>query len=324
MEELISVIVPVYKVEQYLDRCIKSLVEQTYSNIEIIIVDDGSPDNCPMMCDKWKKEDTRIRVIHKKNGGLSDARNAGLEVAKGVYVAFVDSDDYVDMQYIEILYYMMKRTNADLVACNCEIVKQEQSCKPRKKKIVTNIKEKELKEITTTTIGVNAWNKLYKRTLFEHIRFPVGKIHEDAGIWWKIVYYASKVVAVEEKLYFYCQNPESIMHTAFTMKHMDLVDVLFSQYKEFKHLNEHEYACRILRACLDSYPLLYLNLKKGQDFNKANRKSFFQSYRRSLGESLKEQELDVKMKLKHLLYCYCPIFIECLYQRRHIDVINVK
>ena len=112
--DLISVIVPVYKVEAYLDRCVQSIVDQTYTNLDIILVDDGSPDRCPQMCDEWAKRDRRIRVIHKENGGLSDARNAGLRMAAGAFVAFVDSDDDVDLQYIEALYRALNDAQADI------------------------------------------------------------------------------------------------------------------------------------------------------------------------------------------------------------------
>ena len=113
-KDLISIIVPVYKVEPYLDRCIQSIVNQTYKNLEIILVDDGSPDNCPVMCDTWAQRDTRIKVIYKKNSGLADARNMGLEVAKGTYLTFVDSDDYVDERFVECLYAQIQESDAQI------------------------------------------------------------------------------------------------------------------------------------------------------------------------------------------------------------------
>ena len=114
---LITIIVPIYRVEQYLDRCVKSLVNQTYTKIEILLVDDGSPDSCPMLCEEWGKRDTRIKVLHKENGGLSDARNYGIVHAKGEYVSFVDSDDYVSTNYIKYLYGLIEKTGADTSCC---------------------------------------------------------------------------------------------------------------------------------------------------------------------------------------------------------------
>ena len=118
MGELISVIIPIYNVEAYLDECIASVIAQTYSNLEIILVDDGSPDNCPQMCDEWAAKDSRIRVIHKENGGLSDARNAGIDIATGEYIAFVDSDDWIEPEMYEIMLAALKNENADICACN--------------------------------------------------------------------------------------------------------------------------------------------------------------------------------------------------------------
>lgn len=119
--EQISIVVPIYKVEAFLDRCVASLVNQTYQNLEIILVDDGSPDRCGQICDEWAKKDARIRVIHKENGGLSDARNAGIGIATGKYIAFIDSDDWVSKLYIEKLYQIMQLENGDIA--ECEIVR---------------------------------------------------------------------------------------------------------------------------------------------------------------------------------------------------------
>ncbi|MBR1540013.1 MAG: glycosyltransferase [Clostridia bacterium] len=124
-EELISIIVPVYKVEKYLDKCINSIVSQTYKNLEVILVDDGSPDSCGKMCDEWTQKDTRIKVIHKENGGLSDARNFGLDCAKGKYIQFVDSDDYIEKDMIEFLYKNLKENNADISICSNYMVDEE-------------------------------------------------------------------------------------------------------------------------------------------------------------------------------------------------------
>ena len=118
----ISVIIPVYKVEEYISRCIKSVVDQTYSNLEIILVDDGSPDNCPAICDKWAEKDSRIKVIHKKNGGLSDARNAGMQIASGEFIGFVDSDDWISKEMYQLLYENMKENESDISACGVKLV----------------------------------------------------------------------------------------------------------------------------------------------------------------------------------------------------------
>ena len=144
MEELISVIVPIYKVEAYLERCIGSIVNQTYQNLEIILVDDGSPDSCPDICDAWKEKDDRIKVIHKKNGGLSDARNAGMQIMAGTYISYIDSDDWVANDMYEKMMYAIKKNDADICECQFEktagIVKSNKEQQTDK---VTNLKRKE-------------------------------------------------------------------------------------------------------------------------------------------------------------------------------------
>ena len=124
-EDLITIVIPIYKVEKYLDKCIKSVINQTYKNLEIILVDDGSPDNCPKKCDEYEKKDTRIKVIHKENGGLSDARNAGIDIAKGKYITFIDSDDYVSEDYVEYMYNLLKQNNTKMSTCETQVVNIE-------------------------------------------------------------------------------------------------------------------------------------------------------------------------------------------------------
>ena len=214
--KLVSVIVPVYKVEQYLDRCLKSLVDQSYSNIEIILVDDGSPDKCYQICEKWAQRDNRIKVIHKANGGLSDARNKGLELAKGEYVCFVDSDDYVAKKYIEILYNLMRNNHTDMSAVSLkEVFSMEQEIDENEayEKITTVFEGKEaIKQLFFNDTFANyAWNKMYKRELFENIRFPVGRKMEDLGTTYKLLLNAKRIAYSTQVLYYYYQREDSIL-----------------------------------------------------------------------------------------------------------------
>ncbi|MBQ7890388.1 MAG: glycosyltransferase [Erysipelotrichaceae bacterium] len=221
MGDLISVIVPVYKVGEYLDECVQSIVSQTYKNLEIILVDDGSPDQCPEMCDKWANKDDRIRLIHKKNGGLSDARNAGLDIATGDYIAFVDSDDWIQHDMYERMLNALIESEADICACGIK------ACFPDKEsslnaKAVIGASEKVLEMIYSDTIyPVAAWNKLYKKELWKDFRFPVGKICEDAFTTYLLVHKANKIVQIEDLLYNYRIRENSIMTSSFTKKRMD-------------------------------------------------------------------------------------------------------
>ena len=220
-KDLISIIVPVYKVEEYLGDCIQSIVNQTYQNLQIILVDDGSPDCCGKICDEWMVKDKRIEVIHKKNGGLSDARNAGLNVATGAYIAFVDSDDWIEPQMYEVLLEVMKKEEADIVACG--II----DTYPEKKVIhsfpyATGASEKFLKMIyQDTKFPVASWNKLYRKELWENFRFPKGKICEDAFTTYLLLDKASKVVQIPDALYHYRIRESSIMTSEFRTSRMD-------------------------------------------------------------------------------------------------------
>lgn len=221
---LISVIVPVYKVEPYLDRCVQSIVDQTYTNLEIILVDDGSPDNCPAMCDAWAAKDSRIRVIHKANGGLSDARNAGMAIAKGEYIGFVDSDDWISEDYIDYLYRAVVERNADISACDIRIVYEMSSAEHSAFNCERYTAEQALDTLTRgETFRAVAWNKLYRRDLLEGERFPVGRYHEDEFFTYRILAKAERLSYVDCGLYFYFQRQGSIMNSV-SLKHLDTLD----------------------------------------------------------------------------------------------------
>lgn len=239
--DLISVIVPVYKVEQYLNKCVESIVNQTYKNLEIILVDDGSQDSCPQICDEWARKDSRVKVLHKENGGLSDARNVGLHIAKGEYVAFVDSDDWLDDEYLEIMHCKINEHDADLVACDFLMAYDDSES-------VSKVSDFNF-EINTTEEAMGylikgnkyravAWNKLYKADLLRNESFPVGKIHEDEFFSYKIIAKSKKLVYIERPLYYYRQRSGSIM-SGFSKKHitvleayLERIDLLKSCYPE--------------------------------------------------------------------------------------------
>lgn len=224
--DLISVIVPVYKVEPYLDKCVQSIVDQTYRNLEIILVDDGSPDRCGEMCDDWAAKDSRIRVVHKKNGGLSDARNAGMEIAAGDYIAFVDSDDWIDVNYLHHLYRAIRETGAGIAACDIRLVKEGEAAVPAGDcggYRVCTPEEAICDILSGSGFRAVAWNKLYHRRFLDGEKYPVGKHHEDEFVTYRILAKAEKLVYVDLPLYCYLQRSGSIMHT-ISMKRLDALD----------------------------------------------------------------------------------------------------
>ncbi len=224
---LISVIVPVYKVEAYLDCCVSSIVNQTYRNLEIILVDDGSPDNCPAMCDQWAKKDNRIKVIHKDNGGLSDARNVGMSIATGEYVGFIDSDDYISPEMYQYLYDRIIKDNSDISACGVEMVFEDGS-PPRsmtaRGQCVLTTKEALEAIVTESWLKQPVWNKLYKASLIRDIPFPVGKFHEDVFWSYQAIAKATRVSISDTPCYFYMQRNGSIMGTSYSIKRLDAIE----------------------------------------------------------------------------------------------------
>ena len=222
MDPLISIIVPVYQVEPYLDRCVQSILDQTYAHTEIILVDDGSPDRCPQMCDQWAERDDRIRVIHKSNGGLSSARNAGLDICSGDYIGFVDSDDWIRPDMYRKMLEAMLAEKADI--CACRIV----SCFPDREVILGGADYAAggsmfmLERLYSDSLyPVSAWNKLYRKELWVSYRFPEGKICEDAFTTYLLLHKADRIVQIPDPLYCYRIRQGSIMTSSFTAKSMD-------------------------------------------------------------------------------------------------------
>lgn len=237
--ELISIVVPVYKVEPYLDKCVSSIVNQTYKNLEIILVDDGSPDNCPAMCDAWAEKDNRIRVIHKPNGGLSDARNAGMSVATGELMAFVDSDDWIAPDMYEKLYHHLTEDGSDIAACGVQMV-WENNTPPR---LLTRPGSRTLNRdeamqaiIEESWLKQPVYYKLYKSKLVRDICFPVGKYHEDVFWSYQAVGKTSKVSVSDYVGYYYLQRGGSIMGEGYSIKRLDAIE---AKVRRCDYMREH-------------------------------------------------------------------------------------
>ena len=223
---LLSIIVPVYKVENYLPKCIDSILAQTFTDFELILVDDGSPDDCPALCDAAAEKDARVRVIHQKNGGLSAARNAGLDAARGAWIGFVDSDDYIAPEMYEVLYQAVQSTGADLALCDyAEVDEAGTPCPP----MHVSLSEGELtgQELLKRASGLMvqlAWNKLYRRAIFTQLRYPEGKLNEDLFLIPEVCLQIQKAVVVPKALYYYVQRGGSIMSGNKTLRHFDAAE----------------------------------------------------------------------------------------------------
>ncbi|MBQ7288602.1 MAG: glycosyltransferase [Clostridia bacterium] len=229
---LITVIVPVYKVEPYLERCVKSVINQTYENLEIILVDDGSPDNCGNMCDAFAKQDPRIRVVHKENGGLSSARNAGLDVATGKYIGFVDSDDWIEPDMYAQLYSLLSLHNVKIAACGfrCDFPSGKtvyiNRDYPANKEIEVFSKTDALRElILARKITNSVCDKLFEKSLFQTFRFTQGIVNEDFEMMPLCVEAAESVVFCPSPFYHYMMTAESITRGAFKESRFTETDI---------------------------------------------------------------------------------------------------
>jgi len=235
---LITVIVPIYNVEQFLPRCIESILCQTYNNIEIILSEDGSPDGCAVICDEYAKKDSRIIVIHKSNGGLSDARNAGIEIAKGEYLTFIDSDDFITPDYVETLYNLCKKYECKISVASWYIFPEGTD------PVIPKINDKELHFMNIEALenmfyqenfDNSACVKLYHKSLFESgVRFPKGLLFEDLLTTFKYILLSDGVAYSNKQIYYYMFRSNSIEGAAFSEKKMN------SAIKVFKTMKEHE------------------------------------------------------------------------------------
>ena len=268
-EDLISIVIPVYKVEKYLEKCVESVINQTYKNLEILLVNDGSPDNCPKICDEYAQKDNRIKVIHKENGGLSDARNAGIDVATGKYITFIDSDDYISNDYVEYMYNLAQKHNAQIATCEFEIVYLEDELKNDSEYIedieVLTPRDFFYNMLFAKRSDVTACAKLYEIGLFKEIRYPKGVVYEDTATTYKLIEKCNKIATGNKKCYFYFTRPNSISKiSGFNSNELDyikntneMLDYLKNKYPDLEQAIDRFdlYAnFRILRLLLFTKP----------------------------------------------------------------------
>ncbi|MBE6959431.1 MAG: glycosyltransferase [Ruminococcaceae bacterium] len=257
---LISVVVPVYKVEPYLKKCVESILAQTYSNLEIILVDDGSPDNCGKICDELKQKDPRIFVIHKSNGGLSSARNAGIEIARGEYIGFVDSDDTVEPNMYENLYAAIQHDKTTLAVCAVNYVYEDGKVLTKPglgENAIFNFPEAMIEMNLHRLFDMATWSKLYHRDLFDSLRFPVGKLSEDYYVMFHILDRAQRISYVDTRCYNYLQRKNSVTRSnKINHDHeyaaLEQMEYLEKNYPEMNVVGHVAYASAALTV-YDSY-----------------------------------------------------------------------
>lgn len=300
----LSVIVPVYNVDIYLKRCVDSILEQTFEEFEVILVDDGSLDNSSEICNKYSESDKRVKVIHKKNGGLSSARNAGLNIAKGKYIAFIDSDDYVSKDMFKTMINLALSNNYDIVSCGFrrfyESRCNESVCKGAIYKY-SNIEalDNYLLEYDNVNrkIDTVVWNKIYKRELFNDITFPEGKIYEDGYVTYKLLYKASNIAHIDDELYYYFQRQDSISNLGFSENDVKSYDDWRDIFR-FVYINANSLSSLAGNKYIKKNISMYINICKYT--GKINNS---QNYKRSIRSDLMEDfkrliKLDINKELK--------------------------
>lgn len=305
-KDLISIVVAVYNVEAYIEKCINSLLAQTYTKLEIILVDDGSTDNSGEICDIYSKKSKMIKVIHKKNGGLSSARNAGIRIAKGTLIGFVDGDDTLNNMMYEKLYQNLISTNSDISICGRYYVFNDSKKYIRYKKrfnLCVMNSEEAIKEMNNfSSFDMAAWDKLYKTSLFDSIRFPEGKLSEDYFIMYKLFLEANKICYTPEPLYNYMQRKNSISHS--TKINFDFIEASKQQmlavekiYPRLKH-NLHTAYASANMTVYDFYLKAHVNCPLNQQ------KELQENVRKNLIFVKKNDTLSSIKKVQAYLFVY--------------------
>lgn len=306
MNELVSIIVPVYNVEKYIEKCVDSIIDQDYRPIEIILVDDGSTDQSGNICDRYKLNHNIIKVIHKNNGGLSDARNAGIDIALGEYICCIDSDDYIEEGFISYLMDLIHKYNAEMSICNISYVDQEVITNPikSKKEFVSNsseILERILDEIDVTE---SACAKMYKRELFKNVRYPVGRTEEDLATTYKLVGKCNKIAFGNSKSYFYVNRGDSITKREFSEANFNIIwafnnmkEYIMAYYPELvESCNKRE--CSIYMRLLQKAVISNVNDKRIKEVRKKLQKKSIQCFGNSKAR--------VSEKTRYILVAYFP------------------
>ena len=318
----ISIIIPIYNVDKYLSACIETVIHQTYQNLEIILVNDGSTDACPQICDDYAAKDQRIIVIHKKNGGLSDARNAGMKLATGDYISFVDSDDLLSLDFYQNLLNALTRNDADIAECgffkfgkdiefNIEVADTENADAE-----IFNT-ETALELLIKDYVNPMVWNKLYRKEVLKDLEFPVGKIHEDVFWTYRVVGNAKKIVKIKNKMYGYRQQLDSISGKKYSLLRLYAVEALEERIEYMKdNFPQLEYLA-IYTYCFSAMSHYHMIDKYSEIDPQKN-------YRKKIRQSIKnynKYKVVEKWNLKTIFWFEFFLLFPsvCLWLRRHIN-----
>lgn len=309
-QPLLSIVVPVYKVERFLEKCVESILAQTLTDFELILVDDGSPDSCPEMCDRFAGQDSRIRVIHQQNKGLSGARNAGIDIATGTYIGFADSDDYIAPDMYEKLLDAIRREQAQIAVCNFQLVDEHGNFLDTTQdrlvpgtytgmEILHKVADK-----NATPYQV-AWNKLYSREIFRTLRYDLGKLNEDTRLFAPLFYSVQRVVCIEEAMYFYVSNSASIMRRKTTLRNLDSAEAFYCCFAFCEEKGILDLLAPLEKRIFAKLVGVYYQLS-GADRKSPRMREFLRLHRDVLKKLKEKGLLQSAVLIRSLLFHLCP------------------
>ena len=312
---LISVIVPVYKVEPYLARCVDSILAQTLPDLELWLVDDGSPDGCPALCDAYAARDERVRVIHKENGGLSSARNAALDRFAGQYVCFVDSDDYLALDALETMYAALCETDADVAVGNMRSFDENGT----ERDFYTPAAERTVLEgdaILTTLNQPCAQNRLYKAAIYRTLRFPEGRLYEDVFVYHKVLAQCRRMVLTGKVGYYYMIRSDSIMHSSYDIRFTDIIYAIRDRYEWLDAIGQPQLANEARLFIYSRVAVAYAHLDKKDPAHRERLAQITEVYRDCYRVLMKDGSVSAKQKLRLWLLYRLPALHTALFGKK--------
>ncbi len=308
-DKLVSFLVPAYKAEKYIGACLKSILFQTYKNIEIIVIDDGSPDDTGKIADDFSKNDKRVTVIHKKNEGVSAARNDSIAAAKGEFIAFVDADDIIAPDFCEILMKLQEEKKCQIAVCaNVRFNDEDKIISGGSGKILEMTNAEALKRnFMDNGYMVMPWGKVYARQLFNGVKFPNGRISDDDATIYKVIYNANKIALIEKQLYYYRATENSITNSKFSVKELDYITAMEERAEFYKNKGLIELYYRTLAACCSIIVKFYCRVyMSGVEKRKKHLKELFTRFKAMKKEVMKSRYTKFKLKVIFQVFSIWP------------------
>lgn len=301
----ISVIVPIYNVEKYIKECIESILNQTFKDFELLLVNDGSTDDSPTICKYYEKLDSRVKVINKQNGGLSDARNTGIDVAKGKYLTFIDGDDFIAEDTLETMYNAINKTDIKIAVCNMvryyEDGETEDFYRPSEEKVFLKGDDR-----FKTLAQPSVCNKMFKAELFEKIRFPYRKYYEDTFVYHELLMQTNVVVLIGKDSYYYRCRRGSILDGGYSKKYFDFIEAVYLRAIFLDRNNVHEYADEAYLYLYSSLVNAYNTLSNSEEDLSELFDIAQDRYNKSFKRIIKDKHFGLKQKVRFILLRYSP------------------